>query len=68
VRHPFYVSVALLAIGSTLAAASWFLGLTAAMFMSLIVMRTAIEEEKLAARFGDSYREYMRHTGRFWPK
>jgi protein-S-isoprenylcysteine O-methyltransferase Ste14 len=68
VRHPFYVCVALLAIGSTLASASWFLGLVAITFLSLIVMRTAIEEEKLVARFGDSYREYMRQTGRFWPK
>ena len=68
VRHPFYVCVALLAIGSTLAAASWFLGLLAVTFLSLIVMRTSIEEEKLVARFGDSYREYMRQTGRFWPK
>jgi protein-S-isoprenylcysteine O-methyltransferase Ste14 len=67
VRHPFYVAVALMGIGTTLATASWFLAVVFVVFFSLIVMRTRIEEEKLVARFGDSYRDYMERTGRFWP-
>lgn len=67
VRHPFYVSVALMGIGTTLGTASWFLALVFAVFFSLIVRRTRIEEQKLVERFGDSYRDYMERTGRFWP-
>ena len=68
VRHPFYVSVALLGIGSMLGTASWFLALTGVTFFTIIVMRTRIEERKLVERFGDAYRTYMDETGRFWPK
>jgi protein-S-isoprenylcysteine O-methyltransferase Ste14 len=67
VRHPFYVSVGLMAAGSTLAAANWFLALTGALFLSLLAIRTLTEEQKLVERFGDAYREYMQETGRFWP-
>lgn len=68
VRHPFYVSVALLVLGSSLAAATWFLPLVGVVFLSLLVARTRTEEEKLLARFGDAYRAYMAQTGRFWPR
>jgi protein-S-isoprenylcysteine O-methyltransferase Ste14 len=68
VRHPFYASVALMGIGTTLATASWFLALVFVVFFSLIVRRTRIEEQKLVDRFGDAYRDYMERTGRFWPK
>ena len=68
VRHPFYLSVALLIAGSSLAAASWYLPVVGATFLSFIVLRTRIEEEKLVARFGDAYRVYMKDTGRFWPR
>jgi protein-S-isoprenylcysteine O-methyltransferase Ste14 len=33
-----------------------------------LIIRTRIEEENLAARFGDSYRAYKEHTGRFLPE
>ena len=68
VRHPFYASVALSMIGSTLAAANWFLALASALFFSLIAIRTRTEEQKLVERFGDDYRAYMLETGRFWPR
>lgn len=67
VRHPFYASVALMGIGTTLGTANWFLALVFGGFFSLIVLRTRIEEQKLVERFGDSYRDYMERTGRFWP-
>lgn len=68
VRHPFYDSVALFLTACGLAAANWFLlagGLTA---IALLVVRTAAEEERLVARFGESYRSYMNRTGRFLPR
>ena len=68
VRHPFYDAVALLLTANALAAANWFLFVGGALALSLIVLRTKREEDRLVARFGDAYREYMNRTGRFLPK
>jgi protein-S-isoprenylcysteine O-methyltransferase Ste14 len=68
VRHPFYDAVALYVAANALAAANWFLLLTGAMVVALLVIRTRTEEEKLALRFGDSYRAYVGRTGRFLPR
>jgi protein-S-isoprenylcysteine O-methyltransferase Ste14 len=68
VRHPFYDAVALAVTGNALAAANWFLALTGGLTLALLVTRTRIEEEKLIARFGDRYRDYVNETGRFLPK
>ena len=68
VRHPFYDSVTLLILATSLITANWFLFLTCSVFWFLIIVRTRTEEEKLLARFGDSYRVYMERTGRFLPK
>ena len=68
VRHPFYVAVTMMMVGNSLATANWFLLLAGSATLLLIRMRTRIEEEKLIARFGDSYRAYMNETGRFLPK
>jgi protein-S-isoprenylcysteine O-methyltransferase Ste14 len=68
VRHPFYDAVALFVVGCGLAAANWFLLAGAAAALPLLVLRTAAEEERLVARFGDSYRSYMNRTGRFLPR
>jgi protein-S-isoprenylcysteine O-methyltransferase Ste14 len=68
VRHPFYDSMALLILASSLIAANWFLLLTGGVVLFLIVVRTRTEEEKLLARFGDAYRTYMMQTGRFVPR
>jgi len=68
VRHPFYDSMALLILANSLIAANWFLLLTGSVVWFLIVVRTRTEEEKLLARFGDAYREYMMQTGRFLPR
>ena len=68
VRHPFYVSGGLFAVGTSIVAANWFLFVSSVLFICLIVIRTRIEEEKLLTRFGESYRVYMERTGRFMPK
>lgn len=67
VRHPFYDALALSILANSLAAANWFLFLTGGLLLVLIVIRTRTEEEKLLARFGESYRAYMERTGRFLP-
>ncbi len=68
VRHPFYVSGALAVLANALAAANWFLFLTGAPVLTLLAIRTRIEEAKLIERFGDAYRSYMERTGRFFPR
>jgi len=68
VRHPFYVAFALGVLGFGLAAANWFLLVSACLPLAFIVARTRIEEAKLVERFGDEYRQYMRRVGRFWPR
>jgi protein-S-isoprenylcysteine O-methyltransferase Ste14 len=68
VRHPFYDAVALAVVANALAAANWFLLIGGLLTITLIVLRTGREEERLLARFGDSYRVYMERTGRFLPK
>jgi protein-S-isoprenylcysteine O-methyltransferase Ste14 len=68
VRHPFYASGTLFALGASLSAANWFMIVGTALFIGLIVLRTRTEEEKLLERFGESYRAYMERTGRFVPR
>lgn len=68
VRNPFYDSAALLILANSLVVANWFLLLTGGLAFVLLVIRTRTEEEKLVARFGDAYREYMKRTGRLFPR
>ena len=67
-RHPFYDAVFLSVLANALVAANWFLFAGGLMTFGLIVLRTSREEDRLVARFGESYREYMNRTGRFLPK
>ena len=68
VRHPFYDAVAMFVIANGLLTANWFVFLTGGLALALIVARTRREEENLVRRFGDSYADYMRRTGRFLPR
>ena len=68
VRHPFYDAAALAIMANALTAANWFLFLSGGLALILIIVRTRTEEEHLLARFDDSYRAYMRRTGRFFPR
>jgi protein-S-isoprenylcysteine O-methyltransferase Ste14 len=68
VRHPFYDSAVLLAVAVSLIAANWFLFVTGVVLFCLLIIRSRTEEENLEARFGDSYRAYVKRTGRFLPR
>ena len=68
VRHPFYDSVGLWLGSCAVIASNWFVLAGCATVVTLLVIRTAAEEERLVARFGDSYRNYMNQTGRFLPR
>jgi protein-S-isoprenylcysteine O-methyltransferase Ste14 len=68
VRHPFYDAMTLLILAMSLVAANWFVLLCGIVVVTLMVVRTRIEEQKLVDRFGDDYRRYMGDTGRFLPR
>ena len=68
IRHPFYDSAALLMVAMSLIAANWFLFVAGVVVLYLLILRTRTEEDNLVARFGDSYRTYMKRTGRFLPR
>jgi protein-S-isoprenylcysteine O-methyltransferase Ste14 len=67
VRHPFYGSVALLLAGFAFGAANWLFLIGGVAVIALLVLRTDAEEDRLVARFGDTYMDYMKHTARFVP-
>lgn len=68
VRHPFYVSFLLAVVANSLVTSNWFVLLVGVVVFVLLVIRTSKEEAQLVLRFGDLYRDYMRRTGRFFPK
>ncbi len=68
VRHPLYTVGSSLFISFGMMADNWFIaGLGVLAFIGMAV-RTPKEEANLIEKFGDEYREYMKRTGRFFPK
>jgi protein-S-isoprenylcysteine O-methyltransferase Ste14 len=68
VRHPFYVTAALLMASVTVLTANWLIGLASLTVLALLAIRTPKEEQMLIHRFGQQYQAYMARTGRFLPK
>ena len=65
-RHPMYLSMFLVYIGVSIAAASWLFSLLT-IFTIIMQRRGAIFEEKCCQEiYGDAYRNYMSRTPR-WP-
>lgn len=68
VRHPYYVSTALLMFSVTLLTANWMIGVASLPVLGLLVIRVPLEEQMLVERFGQQYQDYMIRTGRFFPR
>lgn len=68
VRHPFYVTGALLMVSVTFLTANWLIGLGSLLVLALLAVRTPKEEQMLVERFGQQYKTYMAATGRFFPR
>ncbi len=68
VRHPFYVVGFLWLTSLSLLSANWLLALLGAAVMTMLVIRSRVEEAKLIERFGDEYRAYAQRTGKFFPR
>jgi protein-S-isoprenylcysteine O-methyltransferase Ste14 len=68
IRHPLYSFGALFFVGIMLLMANGFVIAIGGVALSLLLLRTPIEEAKLIEKFGDEYRAYMQRTGRFLPR
>jgi protein-S-isoprenylcysteine O-methyltransferase Ste14 len=69
VRHPMYSAFFIIGIGFALLSANWLIGLIYLVpLLVMYVTRVSLEEKMMIDRFGDSYREYMKHTGRLLPR
>jgi len=68
IRHPLYSFGALFFVGIMLMMANGFVIAIGVVALSILILRTPIEEAKLIEKFGDEYRAYMQRTGRFLPR
>ena len=68
VRHPLYTVGTSLFIALGLIADNWFIILLGMLAFVAMASRAPKEEANLIEKFGDEYREYMKRTGRYFPK
>lgn len=68
IRHPLYTFGSSLFVSFGMMADNWFIALLGILAFAGMAARTPKEEANLIEKFGDEYREYMKRTGRFFPK
>jgi protein-S-isoprenylcysteine O-methyltransferase Ste14 len=69
IRHPMYASIFLFGLGQGLLLENWLAGWSALVtFAIMYLVRTPREEQMMCESFGDEYQDYMRRTGRLFPR
>ena len=69
IRHPMYLSIFLWGVSQGLLLRNWLAGWSAlATFSVLYCVRTPREERMMIEFFGEEYLNYMRQTGRIFPR
>lgn len=69
IRHPMYAAIWLFGLAQGLLLSNGLAGWSAFVaFAVLYFVRTPREEQMMCERFGDEYRDYMRRTGRLFPR
>jgi len=68
IRHPLYTFGAFFFISFGITADNWFIAFLGVLTFIIMAIRTPKEEANLIEKFGDEYRDYMKRTGRFFPK
>lgn len=66
-RHPMYTALFSFFVGLAFISASWLIVLLVVISIAVLYARIGKEEAMMIGQFGDKYREYMKHTGRFLP-
>jgi protein-S-isoprenylcysteine O-methyltransferase Ste14 len=69
IRHPMYASIWLWAIAQGMLLQNWLAGWSVVpVFAAMYFLRTPREERLMCESFGQAYRDYMRRTGRLFPR
>jgi protein-S-isoprenylcysteine O-methyltransferase Ste14 len=69
IRHPMYAAHLLWALAQPLILTNWIAGFSFLIAqIPLFLLRVGAEEQMMLDQFGDQYREYMKNTGRLFPK
>jgi protein-S-isoprenylcysteine O-methyltransferase Ste14 len=68
IRHPMYTAEMIFNIGMVLVASNWLLLIFWLIGVPLAYLRMFNEEKMMVGQFGDEYTEYMKSTGRLFPK
>lgn len=69
IRHPMYASIWLWCAAQGLILENWLAGWYAGVAFALMYfIRTPREERMMCENFGEEYRDYMRQTGRLFPR
>jgi protein-S-isoprenylcysteine O-methyltransferase Ste14 len=69
IRHPIYTAFILIMGSTLLISANWLIGLAwIGMTLLEVASRIGFEESLMLEYFGDQYRDYMKKTGRLFPK
>jgi len=67
-RHPIYSGMIVWVGGLVLLTANWIFVAFAVLMCGMFVARVPKEEQMMIDEFGEEYREYMKRTGRVFPK
>ena len=69
IRHPMYAAIWLFSLAQGLLLQNWLAGWSALVTFALMYFgRAHREEEMMCEFFGQEYRDYMRRTGRLFPR
>jgi protein-S-isoprenylcysteine O-methyltransferase Ste14 len=69
IRHPMYSAIFLFAIAQAFLLQNWLAGWAGFVtFALLYLVRTPREEKMMREFFGEKYEDYMRRSGRLWPR
>jgi len=69
IRHPITISFIPVMISIFLLTSNWLIGVPALVLtITILIVRTPVEETQLLDRFGDEYKQYKKRTGKFFPK
>jgi len=68
IRHPLYLGMMGWSVSVALLTANWIFVAVCVLSIVGVVWRIPKEEQMMIEAFGDQYRAYMQHTGRFFPK
>ena len=69
IRHPMYAAILLFSLAQGMLLENWLAGWSGIVaFAVMYFVRTPREEQMMCECFGDEYRDYMRQSGRIFPR